>query len=1032
RDRRSIFGFFSRAGATVLAEDYAELLASFRGSDDPLEQQACEFIADLYYDGTPHDYDGPRSERRRLGQREVPGLAVSLDSRLDESRLPLHLSPAYVDMPGDRSSDGITLASVARWCARHPVLDFLPETENRNRHIVATLSEVGETLHLAGADLGEGAGRLIFDCGHEDARDLVIESWSQTAIRASSGHPSAGLHRLCLERDDGVRSVGYYLVRIDYRPPQLTGVSIHQDGQFVMLPDGSRNDPVRPGKATFSLRFDTRMDLSSTPSVRIEGPGPLAVSGGKWLDEHTWRFDVSVPPDVALGNYRLVVGARALSGLELDTDPVEPGAQPDRDNGFQVGKYIPRIGRLEGCWSHFRSPWAVEMVSDGAVRLLEKGRVRATLETLSARQERIVVGYQRPAPMGSGAVELPLQSPRGSEELCDKVDWSRPALHCRKWVTDADGLQRELWKWHAIRPGRPWRRIWAWKLDDKNGVEKIVSDALNESDPVPSLTPEADRNSGPGIDHRGVYVDEGSIIIEGLGEYDVGDVGMMLYGLPSEPVGLPTPTPDVTMVEGVLPKIDFEQTYPDFQSDGELVEYFAGMPVIERAKAHLRDSRVIGIDGHERQKLRDGDQVQVEATADWGCPATIEKSHAIVRFPGRPHPQRIELVETGPDTNRFLGPAQPLTVNLAAGTRAGTFMVEIPTLLEQQIAPGYGLLMAMPGPRGAPVTRAMKKGRKVLEVVATGSTTSAPVVAWTRSSWSVEAHSRGDGRVPEVEIVEYRLEEKGGAVRLRRYRYAVNTLRSEGKTLWSIASRPPALIEDVSASPGPKADTLRARFGRGGPLDAVPELVRKAIGGSVRPLNDGWKERLARVESKQGTSGTKASSLAGGQRHVTGGNGAGGSNSGKYSYSGPAYRAEGVMRLGGGRQTIPFVLYEEPGRRRMEMGLGGVIITREDLGLSWNIAPDGVTFVESKIPKGPQWEKELVGEEVIRGRRLKKYAVRNTTSGVTGTFWVDNNGIPMLSRVEVDVAGKRQVAETELTNVQVGAQDPKLFERPAP
>ncbi|RMG37453.1 MAG: hypothetical protein D6720_03190, partial [Gammaproteobacteria bacterium] len=32
RDRRSIFGFFSRAGATVLAEDYAELLASFRGS----------------------------------------------------------------------------------------------------------------------------------------------------------------------------------------------------------------------------------------------------------------------------------------------------------------------------------------------------------------------------------------------------------------------------------------------------------------------------------------------------------------------------------------------------------------------------------------------------------------------------------------------------------------------------------------------------------------------------------------------------------------------------------------------------------------------------------------------------------------------------------------------------------------------------------------------------------------------------------------------------------------------------------------
>jgi uncharacterized protein DUF4412 len=139
-------------------------------------------------------------------------------------------------------------------------------------------------------------------------------------------------------------------------------------------------------------------------------------------------------------------------------------------------------------------------------------------------------------------------------------------------------------------------------------------------------------------------------------------------------------------------------------------------------------------------------------------------------------------------------------------------------------------------------------------------------------------------------------------------------------------------------------------------------------------------------------------------------------------------------------------IFVTPTKERKEMltgsGEGAVQIFRYDNKVMWMLMPSENMYMEYPIGGGPskgsdssQWtyEDAAMGEETLNGVRVTKYkTIATSTDGKKygGFSWRTREGINVKQDLLYKEGNEKKRMLTELSNLQIGRQDPKLFEIP--
>jgi hypothetical protein len=139
-------------------------------------------------------------------------------------------------------------------------------------------------------------------------------------------------------------------------------------------------------------------------------------------------------------------------------------------------------------------------------------------------------------------------------------------------------------------------------------------------------------------------------------------------------------------------------------------------------------------------------------------------------------------------------------------------------------------------------------------------------------------------------------------------------------------------------------------------------------------------------------------------------------------------------------------IFVTPTKERKEMltgsGEGAVQIFRFDNKVIWMLMPSEKMYMEHAIGGGPskgsdtsQWtyEDTAMGEETLNGVKVTKYkTIATSTDGKKygGFSWRTKEGINVKQDLLYKEGNDKKRMLTELSNLQIGRQDPKLFEIP--
>jgi len=132
-------------------------------------------------------------------------------------------------------------------------------------------------------------------------------------------------------------------------------------------------------------------------------------------------------------------------------------------------------------------------------------------------------------------------------------------------------------------------------------------------------------------------------------------------------------------------------------------------------------------------------------------------------------------------------------------------------------------------------------------------------------------------------------------------------------------------------------------------------------------------------------------------------------------------------------------------RREMVMGSGGdkmIMITRHDKKVAWTLMPSEKMYMEASIAQAKskedlssyKIEQTVIGPETVNGVSTTKSKIIMTGpkgEKMGGFMWTTKENIVVkMDAIAIDKKQKHRF-KTELTNLKVGKQDPKLFEVPA-
>jgi hypothetical protein len=154
------------------------------------------------------------------------------------------------------------------------------------------------------------------------------------------------------------------------------------------------------------------------------------------------------------------------------------------------------------------------------------------------------------------------------------------------------------------------------------------------------------------------------------------------------------------------------------------------------------------------------------------------------------------------------------------------------------------------------------------------------------------------------------------------------------------------------------------------------------------------------------------------------------------------YSADSVMQ--NEDSTTEQHVYVTPTKERRETltgnGDGAVQIFRHDSKVMWQLMPSEKMYMEHSMAQNKgndpsQWDfqETVMGEEVLNGVKVTKYkTIATSTDGKKygGFSWRTNQGISIKSDLLYKEGNEKHRMMTELKNVKIGKQDPKLFEVP--
>ena len=137
-------------------------------------------------------------------------------------------------------------------------------------------------------------------------------------------------------------------------------------------------------------------------------------------------------------------------------------------------------------------------------------------------------------------------------------------------------------------------------------------------------------------------------------------------------------------------------------------------------------------------------------------------------------------------------------------------------------------------------------------------------------------------------------------------------------------------------------------------------------------------------------------------------------------------------------------VYYSPGMERRESvhdGQQTIMIMRQDKKVVWMLMPESKTYNEMKIPEegrkddlsNYEIETTTVGPETVNGidtTKNKIIMVAPDGSKMGGFGWISKDGIMIKMDAIAVENGSKQRMKSELKELQVGRQDPALFEIP--
>ena len=153
------------------------------------------------------------------------------------------------------------------------------------------------------------------------------------------------------------------------------------------------------------------------------------------------------------------------------------------------------------------------------------------------------------------------------------------------------------------------------------------------------------------------------------------------------------------------------------------------------------------------------------------------------------------------------------------------------------------------------------------------------------------------------------------------------------------------------------------------------------------------------------------------------------------------YSADRVVETEAG--TFEGKVYSSRDRERSEttmQGMQSVMILRRDRQLAWMLMPTQKMYQEMDFAKAqqqsgsaPDSQVEIteVGSDTVEGFATTKYKMLMKDGSAGGFIWITGEGIP----VKMDFLSKSDGKKTRITmtlrNLEIGDQDPQLFELPA-
>lgn len=153
------------------------------------------------------------------------------------------------------------------------------------------------------------------------------------------------------------------------------------------------------------------------------------------------------------------------------------------------------------------------------------------------------------------------------------------------------------------------------------------------------------------------------------------------------------------------------------------------------------------------------------------------------------------------------------------------------------------------------------------------------------------------------------------------------------------------------------------------------------------------------------------------------------------------YSAERVIESDAG--SFGGKIYSAKDRERSEMNMGDmqtVTILRRDKQVGWMLMPMQKAYSEMDFKQAAKQsggapedmvDITVVGSETVEGFESTKYKMVMKDGSAGGFIWITQEGIP----VKMDMLSKSGRDKTRITmtlkNLQIGPQDPQLFEIPA-